>query len=60
MSAASIAAMYVCIEEDKRRRDPDYRPLCSVGDLMDVPWAMPLLLIIELVWAAAMIYMVYK
>lgn len=56
MSAASTAAMFVCIEEDRRRRDPDYRPLCTVGDLMDVPWAMPLLLIIELVWAAAMIY----
>lgn len=56
MSAANIAAMYVCLEEDRRRKDPDYRPLCSVGDLVDVPWAMPLLLIIELIWAAAMIY----
>lgn len=37
MSAANIAAMYVCLEEDRRRKDPDYRPLCSVGDLVDVP-----------------------
>lgn len=59
VSAASIAAMVACLEEDRRRRmDPDYTPLLSVGTLMDVPWAMPLICFVMLVWSAAMIWMV--
>lgn len=30
------ALMWVLIESDRRRRDPDYEPLLSVGSLMDM------------------------
>ena len=56
MSAAAIAAMTVCIEEDRRRRDPDYEPLVSMYDVISVPWAGPALLIISIAFCAAMLW----
>lgn len=55
MSAAT-AAMFICLEEDRRRRDPDYEPLCSLYDIVTIPWAGPLILFIEIAFCAAMIY----
>ena len=56
MSAAAIAAMTVCLEEDRRRRDPDYEPLVSLYDVMSVPWAGPALLVISIAFSAAMFW----
>lgn len=56
MSAAAIAAMTVCLEEDRRRRDPNYEPLVSMYDVMSVPWAGPALLIISIAFSAAMLW----
>lgn len=59
--SAAIAAMTVCLEEDRRRRtDPDYEPLLSVGALLDVPWAMPVICLIVILWSAAMIWTAVK
>lgn len=60
MSAAAIAAMTVCIEEDRRRRDPNYEPLVSMYDMMSVPWAGPALLIISIVFSAAMLWISFR
>lgn len=56
MSAAAIAAMTVCLEEDRRRRDPNYEPLVSLYDVMSVPWAGPALLVISIAFSAAMFW----
>ena len=56
MSAAAIAAMTVCLEEDRQRRDPDYEPLVSLYDVMSVPWAGPALLVISIAFSAAMFW----
>lgn len=60
MSAAAIAAMTVCIEEDRRRRDPNYEPLVSMYDVMNVPWAGPALLIISIAFCAAMLWISFR
>ena len=60
MSAAAIAAMAVCIEEDRRRRDPNYEPLVSMYDVMSVPWAGPVLLIISIAFCAAMLWISFR
>lgn len=58
MSAATTAALTMWIIEDERRRkDPDYEPFLTVGDLMDNEWALWLICGILIAWSAAMIYM---
>lgn len=59
MSAAATAAMIVCLEEDRRRRQ-DIEPAVSLFDLMEVPWAMPVILFIEILGAALLIWSVVK
>lgn len=60
MSAAAIAAMTVYIEEDRRRRDPNYEPLVSMYDVMSVPWAGPALLIISIAFCMAMLWISFR
>lgn len=60
MSAAAIAAMSVCIEEDRRRRDPDYEPFVSMYDIISVPWAGPALLIITIAFCVAMLWISFR
>lgn len=58
MSAAAIAAMAACIEEDRRRRQgSDYEALVSMYDVMEESWVGPVLLIISVVFCAAMFWM---
>lgn len=60
MSATAIAAMAVCIEEDRRQRDPNYEPFVSMYDVMSVPWAGPALLIISIAFCAAMLWISFR
>lgn len=60
MSAAAIAAMAVCLEEDRRRRDPDYEPLVSMYDVINTPWVGPVLAVIAIVYCAALLYISFR
>lgn len=60
MSAAAIAAMAVCLEEDRRRRDPDYEPLVSMYDVINCDWAGPVLLGISIAFCAAMLWISFR
>lgn len=59
MSAAATAAMIVCWDEERRRRQ-DIEPAVSLLDLIEVPWAMPLILLIEILFAAFLVWSVVK
>lgn len=59
MSAATTAAMIVCIEQDRQRRQ-DVEPAVSLFDIVEVPWVMPLILFIEILGAALLIWGVVK
>lgn len=59
MSAAATAAMITCLEEDRRRRQ-NIEPAVSLFDIMEVPWAMPVILLIEILGAAFLIWSVVK
>lgn len=53
MSAAATAAMFVVLDEERRRRDPDYEPLVSI---LDMPgWFPVVMCLIMVAWSAAMI-----
>lgn len=59
MSAAATAAMIVCLEEDRRRRQ-NIEPAVSLFDIIEVPWAMPVILFIEILGAALLVWSVVK
>lgn len=57
MSAANTVAMWLCIAEDERRRkELGYEPMCSFGGIIDHPWIGWLICGIIIAWSAAMIY----
>lgn len=57
MSAAAIAAMAACINEDQRRREAEgVEPLVSMYDVMTCDWAGPVLLLITVGFCAAMLW----
>lgn len=60
MSAAAICAMVVTEENRRRQQDPDYRPLCSVGDLVECNWAGPTILLIAIGFCAAMLWITFN
>lgn len=60
MSAAAIAAMAVCIEEDRWRRASGYEPLVSMYDVVNTPWVGPILLLISIAFCAAMLYISFR
>lgn len=61
MSAAAIAAMAaIQAEEARRRNDPNYEPFMTVGALIDCDWAGPVLLLIAVVFCAAMLYITFS
>lgn len=60
MSAAAIAAMALAVQKEERQRrmnDPDYEPLCSVGALVDNPWAGWAIVIFLLAWSVGVFWM---
>lgn len=52
MSAAATAAMFVVLDEERRRQDPDYEPLVSILDMPN--WFPVAMCLIMIGWAVAM------